>query len=173
MKETLKKIISIRTLLLLTLLSYVIYRQAPVLIENYHKKGQKVTPYQVKSLIEKDKYIYLPIEDRKSVLFYWVSWCGPCHLEMNRLQRAIAKGEIEANKIFAINPFENKDQILNFLEDNHYDFQFYLSNPLIDEQLDIKGTPTILSFNGFEIEHAQTGVSPFSVWRAKSFLNSN
>lgn len=165
-----KKFLKIRYILLPFLIGFILYNQAPVFYQNYKDKGEVLTPIEVRSLKD-EKTELLPKEEGSLIVIFWVSWCRPCHLEMARFQRAIDSEKLNPGKIYAVNPFESALEIEKFLRENSYDFQFVQDFGALASQINIQGTPTIIHIKDRAIRYIHTGVSPLSLWRARSFLN--
>lgn len=107
----------------------------------------------------------------KFALIVWSTTCPPCRLEMKRLKSSIENKNIEADKIFALNPYENRKIIQKFLKKNPFPFQF-INVPGLVQQLDVTGTPTVAWFEGEKLVYKKTGVSLTGVFRLENFLNN-
>ncbi len=145
--------------------------QGPNLVNNFQAQGSiiedlTIQKYGMKSPLDND----LSIQDQKTVILFWASWCAPCKLEMKRLQSSISSGSIDSKKVWAYNPFENSSTIKKFIQTNDYDFQFIKTDPPLETVLDIKATPTYLWLDGPKVYRMTTGISLINLWWLEYFL---
>ncbi len=117
----------------------------------------------------------LPARGRPSVLVFWATWCGPCAIELGRLQAAIDDGEIPADRVFAVSLGEDPDVVFQHAAEKKYTFPV-----LADEARDsgrlfqVQATPTTLHVDeAGTIRWAAVGAHPLSVSKAKDFLRRN
>lgn len=142
-------------------------------LNNRTLEGQILPIGQVRLLADSSEVKDFPVDSKRTVLLIWVSWCRPCQFEMNRLSRAIEKGDIPADRVYALNPYEHPDEIQNFLSERDYKFQFIqLSGPSphFFEALEIRGTPTIIKLKGNKVHSMTTGVNPLLPSQISRFL---
>ena len=100
---------------------------------------------------------------------FWATWCAPCKLEMERLQKSVEERKISEGKIFAINPFESKDISSVFIRKNKYPFVFIEAQD-VAERINIMATPTTLLLEDQKIHSMSSGLSIIGIWKAESFL---
>ena len=124
------------------LLALVAWKLAPQVMNNLESEG-KVIPVHSYQIIDQQKTQIFPPEKQKVAAFFWATWCGPCKIEMARLQKSIENKKIDASKIFAINPFESPEEVASFVKSHKYDFTF-IHAPEISAKLNINATPTIV-----------------------------
>lgn len=155
---------------LFIIIAFVIYRQAPTLMNNYAKEGIQLNSQDylvIASESTQPKTLFPP--PKHAVAIFWATWCGPCKIEMNRLKSSVTEGNIPEGAIFAINPFESNEVIRKFLLENPYPFTF-IEAPLITSQLKIDVTPTTVFLDDGKVLSMNTGLSIFGIWRAEEFL---
>ena len=121
-------------------------------------EGRKYTV--AKNLLHKGK---------NTIAIFWASWCGPCKVEMERLKTSVEAGKIDQKRIFAINPFEDENNIKEFIRKNPYPFTFIYYEQELD-RLNINVTPTTIFFVGNTIERMESGMSVIGIWNAENFL---
>ena len=158
-------------ILTLLIVAFVIWRQAPLFLSNFEASGVKLVPksYAVINPGPEMAQIQYP-PAKNSVTIFWATWCGPCKVEMDRLQSSVAGGKIPKEQIFAINPFESPAIVRKFLKESKFDFTF-IDAPAIVEQLKIQVTPTTLLMKGDSISSMSSGMSIIGIWKAEWMIN--
>ncbi|MDP7321552.1 MAG: TlpA disulfide reductase family protein [Bacteriovoracaceae bacterium] len=165
-----KRFFSLSNILFLSLLVFVLYKNIPVIKNNFNKTGHLLKVHKAKVYSpESENYLNFP-PDRKSLVIFWMSTCGPCKLEMARLKSSVNDGKINKNAIFAINPFETEKEIRKFIKKNDFPFIF-ISDPNLSKDLNITATPTILFLDKNIVKNMKTGISFTGIWSAENFLN--
>ncbi|GAB4018754.1 MAG: hypothetical protein Fur0010_20120 [Bdellovibrio sp.] len=133
---------------------------------NFSQEGQTIDP-QTYQVLGEENTIELPNNQRVMLLF-WATWCGPCHIEMDRLKQSVETGKIRKEQIFALSPFENEREVKQFLEKSPYPFRFLIGqSPLV-----IKQTPTTVLLDGNKIHSMKSGMSLIGIFLAEKFLNN-
>ena len=85
-----------------------------------------------------------PALHKKSVLVFWASWCGPCSIELSRINSAINNKEISSNNIFAVNMGENPELVNRVVHERKYSMPvIFDNNGELANLLHVKVTPTI------------------------------
>lgn len=110
-----------------------------------------------------------PPPKKNAIAIFWASWCGPCKAEMARLKSSVLNGKIPKEAIFAINPFEDRVVIKEFLVRNNYPFTFIFA-PDVALKLNVSATPTTLFIEDGTITSMTSGMSLIGIWRAENFL---
>ncbi len=133
---------------------------------------QKAVPINVYSLIDK-KFVDLPEEaNEPALIIFWNTWCGPCKIEMRRLQNSIIEGKIPSGKVYAISMGEPVKTIESFVLEHEYAFQFFVDTESKNLQTyKVPGTPTTYHFNRHhQVIWAATGLDPLSIQRAEKLF---
>lgn len=159
-------------LLTLLLLAFVLWRQLPLLVKSFEAEGTKLDSktFTVISSRPEMKQVEFPPANGKVLTIFWATWCGPCKIEMERLQSSVQEGKLSGSKIVAINPFENSEVIKKFLSKHKYDFTF-IHAPEISHALGVEVTPTTIYIENGKITSHSTGMSIIGIWKAENFLN--
>lgn len=112
-------------------------------------------------------------ENKKRLLVFWATWCGPCSIELGRINRLILSGDLKPDSVLAISSGEDKQTVQKSVEERKYLFPVATDE---DGHLaltyKVSGTPTIYFINEKNsVEWASVGLSPSLEFRIKSFFN--
>ncbi len=107
------------------------------------------------------------------VIIFWASWCGPCKVELARINEYLAQGKLSPDQILTISIDSNKDELLKAIKDSNYSFPVvWDGDGSVSESFKVEVTPTIFVTNDQEqVLWATSGLSPFLYWRIKYYLN--
>lgn len=167
-------LISKSNALTIIILVFIIWRQLPVIINNYQSKGTAVASKSYQPIFHptSDLEVEFPPTNKKAIAIFWATWCGPCKVEMNRLKDSIVNKKISAEKVYAINPFESANIIKDFLNKNKYPFIF-IDAPELTKRLNVQVTPTTIFIDNNKITTMGSGMSLVGIWRAEWFLSED
>lgn len=152
----------------LALLAFFIWKQTPLLLNSFRQEGRIIESKSYPLLQEEGIAEFAP-KNAKAIAVFWASWCAPCKIEMHRLKNSVENGEIPKGSVFAINPFEDDQEIKKFLAQHYYPFTFIDAKDLA-LKLNIYSTPTTLFIENGKITSMNTGLSLIGIWRAEQFL---
>lgn len=166
--------ISKSNIFIIIVLVFIIWRQSPVIINNFESKGTIIEAKSYQAIFHPTNQVVVefPPVNKKALAIFWATWCGPCKVEMNRLRDSIINKKISTEKIFAINPFEDVSVIKDFLNKNKYPFIF-IDAPEIAKKLDIQVTPTTIFVENNKVTTMGSGMSLVGIWRAEWFLSAD
>lgn len=164
-----KKHLTISNIITVIVLALVLYNRLPTFLENSKHEGKPFPAGTYQVLSSTGGELTFPTAQERSLVIFWATWCGPCKVEMNRLQTSVQEGKIPAQKIVAINSFEDALTVKKFLKENQYPFLF-LDAPGVSQELKINLTPTSLFVENGVIKNMSSGMSFIGIWRAESFL---
>jgi cytochrome c biogenesis protein CcmG/thiol:disulfide interchange protein DsbE len=113
-----------------------------------------------------------PSDDKPLALVYWATWCGPCRIELGRVQSAIDAGEIPADRVFAISSGESLETVRIFAREHHYTFRVFADENGTSASLyGARVTPTMFHISGDRrISWVAEGLHPLSVRRTRTLL---
>lgn len=166
---------SIGTIVANTLIGLVlaifIWQRVPESWRMFQMQNQASPNFQVSLL--NGEIITVPQENKRYALFFWATWCGPCSVELRRVQDLIDESKIPVENVLAISSHEDLQTVQAAVKERGYSFSV-----AVDEQgaiaglFGVKATPTIVFIDekGF-IDWMSMGVSPTLSFRLKSFLN--
>lgn len=149
--------------------------KVPTIVDNIKAEGKSISPQKMYYFeTEKSQMpIMYPAYGRKSIAVFWASWCGPCGIELSRINKAILEKEISAERIFAISLDQDFQALEKTILEKKYSFKIYLDKEnTISTLLKVNSTPTIVFIDEKgKVSWQTTGVNPFLINRIKSFLN--
>ena len=141
----------------------------PDILKMYQKQGEFLTEAQVVSL--KNEVMTIPL-NQKQVLIFWATWCGPCGVELSRIQNLIDKNQIKKESVLAVSIGESAQTVQAYVDQKKYTFPVAIdSNGLVAQLYEVNGTPTVfLVDENKKIHWITTGLSPSLELRLKSFF---
>ncbi|MDD4973320.1 MAG: TlpA disulfide reductase family protein [Bacteriovorax sp.] len=153
--------------LFILIVLFTLLMRGPSLLEQFRQQGQVLTPIVI------DEKLFPPAGE-KSVLVFWASWCGPCTIELNRIQSAIEKKEISLTHIYAVNLGESRDVVNKATIDRKFKLPVILDDRgELANLLNVKVTPTIVFVDEEgKINWISSGLSPSLIYRIKYFLKN-
>lgn len=155
--------------ILALVLLFVAVRKTPSILEMYKTEGTLAHSATVIDL--NSQVIAIPLV-KKHILVFWATWCGPCKVELGRINKMIQNGEIDAESILAISVAEDLNLVTSVVKDQRYLFKVALDQRgQAAELYRVSGTPTLLFIdNDQKIYWMTTGISPSLEFRIRSFL---
>lgn len=144
----------------------------PGMIDYFKMQGKPAPQIEVEPL-EASSQIH--IAGAKKVLVFWATWCGPCEVELGRINRLIKNGEIRAQDVLAIVPQESRNVVLRSVQERGYQMPVALDpQGITSRNFNVAGTPTValLEEDG-RMRWVTSGLSPSLEWRIKEFLSTD
>lgn len=154
----------------LIILSFVLFQQVTFKLLSSKVEGRKLPAREYAQINNSESPVIFPPANGTALAIFWATWCGPCKLEMSRLNESMKNKKIPAGKIFAINPFDSEIEQRKFQAEKNYPF-IYISDKELGNELGIQATPTTLLVKDGVIESLSTGLSIFGIWKAEFFLH--
>jgi cytochrome c biogenesis protein CcmG/thiol:disulfide interchange protein DsbE len=148
---------------------FALFQQIPVLKNNLSRENASISLRSLRVLNDSGTLVKFPPKDSRAIVIFWASWCGPCKIEMARLQESVESGAIPKESLFAVNPFESDLEARKFVKESNYPFTFIEASTLASE-LDVKVTPTTLFVDKGLITKMSSGMSIWGIWEAEHFL---
>jgi len=147
----------------------VAYKQVPLWMHSNEQIGKNLVSFEALDL--SGERIELPSDDTKNIYVFWATWCGPCHIQLAQFDRAVKSGDLNSDVVVAVSLDKSQEDFKKFLIEKKYTFKVVRSSSdqsWID--LNIRATPTIAFVENKKVINFFTGISPLSVYKAKSFL---
>jgi thiol-disulfide isomerase/thioredoxin len=152
------------------IISALLIQRVPLLVSQYKNEGimiQTVT-------LQKDNMqpVSFPVKNEKSIVIFWATWCGPCSIELNRINSAILNKEIDPKYVYAVNLEEDPDLVRAHFDKKKYSFKSYFNfNKNLASQLNVSVTPTVAFIDtDKKLSWISSGISPTLIYRIKNFL---
>ena len=163
---------SLLTLLLWLFVGALLWQRIPGVIEHFQKENQPAPSFQV-PLLNGDTFD-LKTKTHPLVVVFWATWCGPCEVELSRINQMIEKGEVTRDSVVAIASHEDRALIEKVSRDRNYRFLVGVDETgSVAQAYGVRGTPTIVFIDASrKIHWITTGLSPFLGVRLSRFLKS-
>ncbi len=153
------------------LVAYALIVRIPQWYRAYQRQGgkfqQTVMVYDLEGVPQE-----IP-GDTKQVLIFWATWCGPCTVELARVQRLIDKQEVPADQIIAVSLDADLSVLKQTAQERGYSFKIvHDSTRAAGRLFGIEGTPTVYFMQADRTVNWTTfGVSPSLEYRISQFLS--
>lgn len=149
----------------------VLILKYPQIKENFATEGEVIQEQIILSDLLSKQSIRFP-SSNKQIIVFWATWCGPCKIELDRLDSLVKKNKILKEQVLAISIDENSDLVTEYLKKNPYSFLVaFDQNSELAKKFNIVGTPTVLFVDEKnKVKWRTTGISPSLGLRAQSFL---
>lgn len=159
------------TILLGIWFTFIAWNKAPIIWRMYQNQGAKALGVSVRSLT--GEVINIPMPG-KQVLIFWATWCAPCKIELARINKMIASGDLPATSVLAVSIGEDPSSVADFVRQNNYYFSVAVDlSGQAASIYKVSGTPTLLLIDEQQNVYWMTmGLSPSLELRITSFFNS-
>ena len=149
---------------------YALYLRAPTILNHFKHQDQKALDFTLKTLAGEN--FTLAQHPRKIVLVFWATWCGPCEVELKRLNKMIIAKEILPTDVLAIVSLEEENIIAMTVKKENYLFNVGIdTNGSVAKQYEVSATPTIVFVDENQtIKWMTGGISPALTYRVSTFL---
>lgn len=151
--------------------AYALYMKMPSILTNFKYQDKKSSDFTVK-LINGESY-NLHTQPKKLVMVFWATWCGPCEIELKRINQMVIDKKIQPADVLAISSNEEESIVKEKTKRENYLFNIGLdTNGSIASLYQVSATPTIIFVDENKtINWMTAGISPTLEYRINSFLN--
>jgi cytochrome c biogenesis protein CcmG/thiol:disulfide interchange protein DsbE len=158
--------------LLILVIGFFLWQKIPIWWNEHQSSGQKLGSFELTSLDQRT--VLTDQISKPHVFIFWATWCGPCKIEMKRIQSAVNEGDINPAHVTAISFDEDDNTLQKAIAENKYTFQFLKDTTgRFAASLQVKGTPSVVHVDtAGSIVWMNTGLSILGVQKAKSLLSS-
>lgn len=167
MKKYFKKILELSPIILIIGL---LFFKAPQFYRQYKLENTVAPAFELQIL--NGGTFNLADQRKKLVLVFWATWCGPCSVELSRLNKMVQNKEIEATDVLAISIGESEQAVKQAVTERGYLFQVGLDPQFkVSELYHIAVTPTVVFLNeNKQMQWVSSGLSPLLGLRLWNFL---
>jgi cytochrome c biogenesis protein CcmG/thiol:disulfide interchange protein DsbE len=156
---------------------YTLSLKVPTVLTHFKHQDQKAPNFAIMTLNQntmKAKF-ELYAQSKKVVIIFWATWCGPCEVELKRINEMILEKKIQPSDILAISIQENEITVRETIKKKNYQFDVAIDKDgSVTKLYQVTATPTVVFIDENQIVHWMTsGMSPTLEFRVNSFLNNH
>ncbi len=130
-----------------------------------YKAGENLSGKDLSKMVFKDlngKTHHLKEKPGPKVLAFWATWCGPCTIELSRLDDLVREKKIPKENVFPISIGEEKEIVAATARERDYQMNIYWDE-LGDTQnyVPVVATPTMVYVDAnHKVSEVDTGINP-------------
>lgn len=192
-----KKIaIYVGNFVLLAVIGWTLYTKGPVFYNSFKMQNAQVENFEVplvptdtasaqspqRSISSDDPATYSahvgPIfnllqHNRNVVVVFWLTTCGFCTIELEKLNNMIKSGQISADSVLAVSIGEDAKVVTDVTKARGYLFRVAVdADQTLSTRFRVRGTPTVVFINANRtIEWYTMGTNAGLVQRVQDFIN--
>ncbi len=153
------------------LVAFALYIKMPLILQNFKNQDKKSDDFTIKLL--NGANFNLHSHPKKLVIVFWATWCGPCEVELNRINKLVKDKKIQSSDVLAISSNEDESIIREKVRRENYLFDIGIdSNGSVSNLYQVSATPTIVFIDENKVINWMTaGISPTLEYRISSFLH--
>lgn len=171
LRGLLKEHLNYSNVLFLIFLLVLLFMKYPEIKKNSEMQGTNIPTQFTLSEFSSDRQITFP-NASKIVVVFWATWCGPCKVELSRINNLITSKKINSKQVIAVSLDESIGPISEAILNSKYEFQvIHDSDGKVGQFFNVAGTPTMLLIDERNTIHWRTtGISPSLELRILNFL---
>lgn len=156
--------------ILFVIAAYALYLRVPTILTHFKHQDQKALDFTVKTLTS-DNFT-LSQQSKKMIMVFWATWCGPCEVELKRINEMIVDKKILPSDVLAIVSQEDEKLIREKVMKEKYLFIVGIdADGTVSRNYEVSVTPTILFIDDKQVINWMTaGISPTLKYRISTFL---
>jgi cytochrome c biogenesis protein CcmG/thiol:disulfide interchange protein DsbE len=149
---------------------YALYLKLPSILTHFKYQDKKAHNFNVKMI--NGENFNLSTQSKKVVVVFWATWCGPCEIELKRINKMVKDRKIQPSDVLAISSNEDESIVKEKVKRENYLFNIGLDTiGSVSSLFEVSATPTILFINEKNVITWMTaGLSPTLEYRITSFL---
>lgn len=86
--------------------AYALYLKVPSILTHFKYQDKKSNDFTVKMINGENFNLYA--HSKKVVIIFWATWCGPCEIELKRINKMVMDRKIQPSDILAISSHEEE-----------------------------------------------------------------
>lgn len=150
--------------------AYAVYLKLPSILTHFKYQDKKAPDFTVKMMSGEN--FNLHTNPKQVVMVFWATWCGPCEIELKRINKMVMDRKIQPSDVLAISSNEEESIVREKMKRENYLFNIALdTNGSIANQFEVSATPTIVFVDKEKVITWMTaGLSPTLEYRISSFM---
>lgn len=148
---------------------YALYLRLPTILNHFSFQDQQVPNLKLRTINPEGETAFAR---KKLIVVFWATWCGPCEVELKRINAMIEEKKLSSSSVLAIASQEDQHLVEETVKKNRYLFPIGLdSDGIVAAHFKVSATPTILFIDENQtISWMTSGISPSLTFRISSFL---
>lgn len=148
---------------------YALYLRLPSILNHFRFQDQKVPDLKLRTINPEGEATF---SGKKQIVVFWATWCGPCEVELKRINAMIEEKKLSPSSVLAITSQEDQRLVEETVKKNRYLFPIGLdSDGSVATHFKVSATPTIIFIDENQtINWMTSGISPSLTFRISSFL---
>ncbi len=161
------KINKILNIFLYLIVGIIIFQRIPEIIEHFKKESQQSPLFEVQLLSQNYKFTLQDKIGEPLILVFWATWCGPCEVELSRINKLIKSKKLKSESVLAISSYESKELIDKVVRERNYLFMIgFDEEGVVAKSFKVNGTPTVVLLDkDHKIKWFTNGISPSLEYR--------
>ncbi len=152
------------------IIAYLVWTWMPQAWRHYRFQQSPSPAFLVETL--DGSRIDATLTSRPMLIVFWATWCGPCTLELKRIQRLIKNNDVPRDSVLAITSEQDVESVRETVKARGYTFEVGLDRDgAISEHFEVTQTPTLVVVGKEDkVEWMTSGLSPTLELRLKSYF---